>query len=159
MSATSIELGLVVARRKLHGPWASHAWLPVRAITPLPGVAPWTRLGQDGEDELYYAGLATVELHAGSTAHYIDNLAGSPSIWVALQPVGEAVEVGTVTLDPYEGEALTEAVGDMIEVVPMPPEIAETVQAFIAANHVERHFIKRERDRADPEALGRRRRP
>lgn len=158
MSETAVEFGLVVARRKLHGPWASQAWLPIRAIPPLPGVMPWTRLGQDGDDELFYAGAVAAELHAGSTAHYIDNLAGSPSIWVVLQPAGEAIEVGTVTLDPYEGEALTEAVGEMIEVVPMPPDIAATVQAFVAAHHVERGFIKRERDRADPNALGRRRR-
>jgi hypothetical protein len=156
MTGTSIEFGLVVARRRLHGPWASKAWLPVRAITPLVDVAPWTRLGQDGDDELFYAGRVSAELHAGSTAHYSDNLAGSPSIWVVLQPDGDAVQIGTVTLDPYEGEALTEAVGEMIEVVPMPPEIGETVAAFVAAHHVEREFVKRKRDRADPEALGRR---
>jgi Protein of unknown function (DUF3305) len=156
MTGTSIEFGLVVARRKLHGPWATEAWLPMRAIKPLSDVPPWTRLGQDGDDELFYAGQVSAELHVGSTAHYRDNLAGSPSIWVVLQPDGDAVQLGTVTLDPYEGEALTEAVGEMIEVVPMPPEIAETVAAFVAAHHVERTFIKRERDRADPEALGRR---
>jgi hypothetical protein len=44
----------------------------------------------------------------------------------------------------------------MIEVVPMPPDIGETVAAFVAAHHVEREFVKRKRDRADPEALGRR---
>jgi len=159
MSATWIELVLIVARRKLHGPWASETWVPVRAIAPLPGISPWTRLGQDGDDELYYAGRVAAELHAGTTAHYIDNLAGSPSIWVVLKPEGDTVEIGTVTLDPYEGEALTEAVGEMIEVVPMPPEIADKVSAFVAAHHVERAFIKRQRDRVDPEALARRRRP
>lgn len=159
MSGSSIAFGLVVARRRLHGPWADQAWLPVRAITPLPGVAPWTRLGQDGDDELFYAGRVSAELHAGTTAHYIDNLAGSPTIWVVLRPSGDAVEIGTVTFDPYEGEALTEAVGEMIEVVPMPPEIVAEVSAFVAAHHVERAFIKRERDRADPEALARRTKP
>ena len=63
MTGTSIEFGLVVARRRLHGPWASQAWLPVRAITPVVDVAPWTRLGQDGDDELFYAGRVSAELH------------------------------------------------------------------------------------------------
>ena len=39
----------------------------------------------------------------------------------------------------------------------MPPEIEAEVAAFVEAFHVERPFFKRERDRADPEALGPRR--
>ena len=38
----------------------------------------------------------------------------------------------------------------------MPEAIQQLVAAFVAEHHVEQPFIKRKRDRADPEALGRR---
>ena len=69
--------------------------------------------------------------------------------------IGNPVEVAFSA----EGEAFTEAGTDLVEAVPMPSAIAATVAAFVAEHHVERTFHKRARDRADPEALGRRRRP
>jgi hypothetical protein len=38
----------------------------------------------------------------------------------------------------------------------MPPAVREIVEAFVAEHHVERPFVKRKRDRADPQALARR---
>jgi hypothetical protein len=38
----------------------------------------------------------------------------------------------------------------------MPRSIEETIAAFINEHHVEREFVKRQRDRANPEALSRR---
>jgi hypothetical protein len=76
---------------------------------------------------------------------------------VALRPIGgDEHEVATVTADPYEGEALAGGIGEIVEAVPMPPELQAKIAAFFEANHVERIFFKRKRDRADPEALGRR---
>jgi hypothetical protein len=150
-------IGIVVARRKLTGKWADHAWLPVRATSPLPDVAPWTRLGEDGADELFYAGEADITPHPAVTAHYIDNLAGTPSIWVCLNPNEAGMSLGVTTLDPYEGEALTDGLDEIVEAVPMPAQVEEALRAFIETHHVERRFEKRQRDRADPEALGRRR--
>ena len=157
MTDEVFEVGVVVAKRRLKSPWASHAWLPHAVLPAAPAVAPWTRLGQDGEDETFYAGPADVALNASATGHYRDNLtAERPSLWVALRPVGgDEVEVATVTADPYEGEALAEGVGETVEAVPMPAEIQAKVAAFCEAFHVERAFVKRKRDRADPEALGR----
>ena len=37
-----------------------------------------------------------------------------------------------------------------------PAAIKKAVEAFVFEHHVERPFIKRARNRADPEALGRR---
>jgi hypothetical protein len=34
--------------------------------------------------------------------------------------------------------------------------VREMIEAFVAEHHVERPFVKRQRDRADPEALARR---
>ncbi len=39
----------------------------------------------------------------------------------------------------------------------MPAAIQEWLAAFVEAHHVERPFVKRKRDRADPEALAKRR--
>jgi hypothetical protein len=161
---TSVEshfsVGVVVAKRKLKGPWAEHAWLPRAVLPAVPAADPWASLGADGDDELFYAGPAEVWLERGATSHYGDNLtAAQPSVWVSLRPVGgDEVEVGKATVDPYEGESMAEAIGEVVEALAMPPEIQAKVAAFFEAFHVERPFIKRQRDRADPDGMGRRRR-
>jgi hypothetical protein len=38
----------------------------------------------------------------------------------------------------------------------MPPDLEARLAEFFAAHHVEREFYKRQRKRADPDALGRR---
>jgi hypothetical protein len=40
--------------------------------------------------------------------------------------------------------------------VAMPAPVRTAIEAFVAEHHVERPFHKRERSRADPEALARR---
>ena len=153
--ARQLEIGIVIAKKPLKGPWATHTWLPVAALPAAPALAPWTRL--PGEDEIYYAGARDAPLHIRATGHYRDNLtSGAPSVWVVLRPTGEDVELVSVTVDPYEGEALAESIGDVVETVPMPTDVQAEIQAFIDEFHIEQQFFKRKRDRADPEALGRR---
>ena len=158
MAEDQVQVGILIARRKLAGPWADHVWLPHAILPAVPVTAPGTRLNSGNEEEIFYAGAYDVSLHSAETAHYRDNLtSGRPSLWVALQPVaGDEYEVAIVTADPYEGEALTQGNGEIVEALSMPPEIQARIAAFIAAFHVERPFHKRRRDRADPEALGRR---
>jgi len=152
-----LEVGVLVAKRRLTGPWASHAWLPVGILPAPSAAAPWTRLADDGNQELFYAGPFTVALHVSETSHYRDNLvSGQPSLWVALRPLGgETHEIATVSPDPYEGESMAEGIGEIVEAVPMPEAIRFKVAAFVRAFHVERAFVKRKRDRADREALAR----
>jgi hypothetical protein len=158
VTESHFSVGVVIARRKLKGPWADHVWLPHSVLPAVPDAAPWTRLGGGEEEELYYAGAFDVSLHPSETAHYRDNLAsGRPSLWVALRPIaGDEFEIATVTADPYQGEALAGAMDEIVEPVPMPPAIQDKIAAFFEAFHVERPFFKRKRDRADPEALARR---
>jgi hypothetical protein len=150
-----LEVGVVVARRKLKGPWADYAWQPHAVLPAAPAAAPGTKLGGGDEEAIIYAGRYEISLHSSETAHYRDNLAsGRPALWVVLQPTaGDEYEVATVTADPYEGEALTQGNGEIVEAVPMPPEVQDRIAAFVTAFHVERQFVKRKRDRADPEAL------
>ena len=152
MTERSIEVGVVVAKRRLKGPWLSYAWLPHAVLAAAPDAAPWSRLGASDDEETFYAGAFEVELHRSDTGHYRDNLASEqPSLWISLRPVGvDEVEVGAVTADPYEGEAMAEGIGEIVEAVPMPPEVQQRLAGFVEAFHVERPFFKRKRDKADP---------
>jgi hypothetical protein len=155
-----MAVGVVVERRAATSPWIEHVWRPVGVLTGVPEAEPWTSLpGAPGADT-FYAGAAEIELYRTETTNYRDNLAsGQPSLWVVLRPTGgdPPYSVVTVTADPAEGEAFTETATDLVETVAMPEPIVEAVAAFVAEHHVERTFEKRKRDRADPEALGRRR--
>ncbi len=152
-----IAVGVVVAKRKLSNPWADHAWLPAGVLPTVPDAAPGTRLSATEREELFYAGSFEVALHPSETSHYRDNLvSGQPSLWVALRPIGgEDHEIAMVTADPYEGESMAGGIGEIVEAVPMPPEVQRHVAAFVDAFHVERAFVKRQRDRADTEAMAR----
>ena len=154
-----IAVGIVVVRRKADSPWIDFTWKPVAALAGLPDAAPWTLLSQDSDSATFYAGAAGIELYRTETSNYRENLSSSsPMLWVALRPTGvePPYEVFAVTADPAEGEAWTEAGSDLVDVVPMPATVRATIEAFVADHHVERVFHKRQRDRADPEALARR---
>jgi len=145
-----IPVGVVVERHKARSPWVDFLWRPVAVLAGEPSAAPWTPLGTEGETALFFAGGAMIELHRTETTNYRDNLAsGAPALWVALCPVASErpYEVLAVTADPAEGEALTDAGNNIVEAVSMPPDVVEAVAQFIAQHHVERPFVKRQRER------------
>ena len=153
-----IPVGVVVERRKAKSMWADYLWRPVSVLVGKPLAEPWTPIDTKTETILFYGGEAVIELHRTETTNYRDNLAsGAPALWVALQPVASErpFEILAVTADPAEGEALTDAGNNLVEAVPMPPEIAEVVVRFIAEHHVERPFLKRQRRPAAPTLAGR----
>jgi hypothetical protein len=154
-----IPVGVVVERRKAVSQWIDFTWRPVSVLAGQPDAAAWTVLSKKGDGALFYAGAVDIELHRTETGNYRDNLSSAkPSLWVVLRPthVEPPYEVFAVTADPAEGEAFTEAGNDLVEAVAMPDPIRDALDAFIAEHHVERQFFKRQRDRADPEALARR---
>jgi hypothetical protein len=155
----TIEVGVLVERSKGITPWTDYLWRPVGVLPGAPDTPAWTTLSADGERAQFYAGTATIELHRTETTNYRDNLAtGEPLLWVVLRPTDSdpPYAVFTVTADPAEGEAMTEAGNDIVESVPMPDAVQDAVAQFINEHHVERQFFKRKRDRANPEALARR---
>ncbi len=159
-SPPRIEVGVVVERSKAASQWIDFIWRPVTVLHGLPEAAPWTTLGVKGDVTSFYAGSAIVHLYRPETGNYRDNLAsGAPSLWVAMQPTESdpPYQLMVVTADPSEGEALTETATNLVEQVPMPETIQVLVAAFVAEHHVEQTFYKRKRDRADPEAMARRR--
>jgi Protein of unknown function (DUF3305) len=154
-----IPVGVVVERCKASSPWIEHVWRPVAVLAGQPDAAPWTPLAAAAESATFYAGGADIELFRSETTFYRDNLAsGAPLLWVVLRPTETEppYRVQAVTANPAEGEAFTEPGTDLVETVPMPDPVRDTVAAFVAEHHVEQTFFKRKRDRADPQALARR---
>jgi hypothetical protein len=154
-----LPVGVVVERRKAASPWIEHVWRPVAVLAGIPEAAPWTEISTAPDAARFFAGSVDIELHRSETAHYRDNLdSGAPALWVVLRPTGREppFELKTVTADPAEGEGFSEPGTDLVEQVAMPESIRRAVAAFIAEHPAEHSFAKRERDRADPEALGRR---
>jgi hypothetical protein len=154
-----MTVGVVVERRKADSPWVDFLWRPVGILPDAPDMAAWSVLREEEDAVLFYAGSRTIDLHRSETARYRDNLTtGSPMLWVVLSPAeGEwPYTLAAVTADPAEGEAFTEAGANLVETVAMPDVVRQAVESFVAEHHVEREFVKRKRDRANPEALARR---
>jgi uncharacterized protein DUF3305 len=148
-----MTLGVVVERRKARSIWVDFLWRPVSVFVGTPSAAPWTPLDTELETALFYAGQAVIELHRTETINYRDNLAsGAPALWVVLQPTasGQPYDILAVTADPAEGEAFTDAGSYLVEAVPMPSEVMEVIVQFLAEHHVERPFVKRRRQPAEP---------
>lgn len=153
-----IPVGVVVERRKATSSWADFVWRPVAVLGGLPDADPWTLLATNETTVTYYAGAAEIELYRTEADNYRRNLeSNAPMIWVALQPTGgePPYQIAAVTADPAEGEGLTEPGQGIVEAVPMPEPLRDTIAAFAATHHVEHVFTKRKRDRADPETLAR----
>jgi hypothetical protein len=156
---TRIAVGVVVERRKAESPWIDSTWKPVGVLAGTPAAAPWTPLSEEGGVVTYYAGAAEIALYRTETGNYLSNLAtGAPALWVALRPTGvePPYTLFAVTADPAEGEAMTQTGDDVVEAVSIPAAVRAVLEAFVAEHHVERPFVKRKRERADPQALARR---
>ncbi len=154
-----IAVGVVVERRKARSAWIDFNWVPVGVLFGVPEAASWTVLSATEEVTTYYAGAAEIALYRSETGNYLSNLqAAAPSLWVALRATGgePPYRLVAATADPDQGEALTLVGDDLVDAVPMPPPVREIIAAFVAEHHVERPFVKRQRDHADPEALARR---
>ena len=148
-----IAVGVVVERRKARSMWVDCLWRPVTVFAGIPPLAPWTPLGPEAETGLLYAGEAMIELYRTETTNYRDNLAsGAPTLWVVMSPTASdpPYRLLAVTADPAEGEAFTDAGNNLVEAVPMPPDIAEIISSFVAQHHVDRPFIKRQRGPQTP---------
>jgi hypothetical protein len=146
-------VGVVVERRASASPWIDHSWAPVQVLPDAPDIAPFTSLGKEHDRERFYLGAAEVALFKADTSHFADNfLTITPQLWVAVRPTGidPPLELVGVTADPHEGEGFNEQVGDIVEPLPMPVEIAARVAAFYQAHHVEHAFVKRKRHEVDP---------
>jgi hypothetical protein len=147
-----IPVGVVAERRKAKSKWADFLWRPVSVFAGIASTPPWTLLEEGPETALFLAGETVIELHRTETTNYRDNLASGPALWVVMRPIASdpPYELLAVTADPAEGETFTDAGNNLVEAVPMPPDIVEIVARFIARHHVERPFVRRQRDQQTP---------
>lgn len=154
----SIPVGVVVDRIKAESPWVDYIWQPAAVLVGAPAAQPWTQLSGDSDRASFYAGSSSIELYRSDTGNYRDNLMGDSRLWVVLTPSESdpPYNLFMVTADPTEGEAQTETGVNLVETVAMPEAVRAVLDAFVSEHHVEQTFYKRKRDRADPEALGRR---
>jgi hypothetical protein len=153
-----IPVGIIVERRKSQSEWLDYVWQPVAALAGLPLAEPWTVLQRNEDTISFFAGIAEIELYPTEAAYYRDNIVnGEPLLWVAMRASDgvRPFELFKVTADPREGEAMTEAGNDLVETVPMPEPIAAELARFVTRYYVARPFVKRKRNRSDPEALSR----
>jgi hypothetical protein len=151
-----IPVGVIVERRKTSSQWIDFIWRPVAVLPGQPDTPPWSPLSNDGDKTTFYAGGVEIKLYRTETTNYRDNLAAEAGLWVVLRPTGSEPPYAlfTVTADPAEGEAFTEAGTDLVEQVAMPQSVRDIVAAFVAEHHVERTFYKQTRGERD--ALARR---
>ncbi len=145
------RVGVVVERHALASRWATHRWHPAAVLAAVPDTAAWTAIESSGAIARYYAGEAELVLVPSETESYRFNLESrTPSAWVVLRPTvptgdGREIELLTVTLSPSEAEAQSGAGDDVIEAVPLPPELAAWMADFVERHHVERPKFKRKR--------------
>ena len=154
----TIPVGVVVERRRATSPWIDALWRPVTILAGLPEAGLWAVLSDDGNAVTYYGGPAEIALYRSESENYRQNLAsGAPSVWVSLHATGgdPPYAVAAVTADPAEGEGWTEPGDAIVEAVTMPDTVRAEIAAFIAQHPPGPGFVKRQRERADPEALAR----
>lgn len=154
-----IAVGIVVERRQAISQWAEFLWRPVAVLAGLPDAAAWTPLAKDDNVVTYYAGPAEIALYRSEVENYRRNLlANVPAVWVAMQATGgePPYAIAGVTADPAEGEGWTEPGQAIVEAVAMPEPVRDEIEALIARFPFQPGFVKRQRDRSDPEALARR---
>lgn len=152
----TLQVAVLAERRPGVTIWQSHVWRAIAVLEEAPELPAWTKLREEEGREVFFAGTAEITLHRTDTPNYKENLeAAEPLIWVALRETSEGLAIQAVTLDPGEGEIHTEAPAGLVEALPMPAGLRAILASFVAAHHVERTFHKRQRDRQDPDSLGR----
>ncbi|WP_142848125.1 DUF3305 domain-containing protein [Telmatospirillum sp. J64-1] len=149
---------VVAERRRLDNRWQPERWR-VAAVRPGRPETPVGSVLASGPDwTQYYMGHAEITLFPNETANYLFNLnSARPALYVILRRGGPlGMRLLEVTVDPGEIDIHADSGSDLIEALPLPPDLAVWMEGFIAAHHVERPYYKRRRDRADPEILARR---
>jgi hypothetical protein len=151
-----MPVAVIVERRAVDNPWIDHSWKAIEVLPGAPLAAPWTTLAAGPGWTRYLAGVAQLAMYRNETETYKHNIeAEVPAVYVFLRRADEepGLRLLGATVCVGEVEAHSDAGDDIVEAVPMPPEIRDWMAEFVALHHVERAFFKRKRDRADPEAL------
>jgi hypothetical protein len=152
MSADAVmPVSVVVERRETDNQWDAHLWRPV-GVLPRADLEPGKVLAEGEGWTQFYGGVLDIELFRGETDGYRTNLSQeSPSVYVVLRRDADAegleFEPFMATVCPYEAMSYGEGNDDVVEGVPMPPEVMEWLREFVALHHVDKPFVKRKNRR------------
>ena len=151
-----LSVGVVIRKQPGVTRWARWVW---KAIAVLPGAGPadWAEMRRDGEAVEYHAATVEMEVHRKETEGYRVSLSNDPPcVYVILRPsedpeAEQDVDVFRVTASAFEAQDYMDSGEEIVEAVPMPPELIAWVSSFIEIHHVEEEFVKRKRRRWDEE--------
>lgn len=147
MTIQTRMVGVVCVKRRLDTPWSVDSITPHAVLTDAPDMDAPKSLGATQAGELIYFGAAELNFFSGETGDYRDNLVtGAPKLWVVLKPSGTGFALSLVSANPYEGEAASNGSGTIVEALVMPASIAADLARFVEIHHVERAFVKRQRE-------------
>lgn len=153
----TILLGVIAERRRAVSRWIEDYWIPVGVMLAPTDLREADVLVADETMTRYYMGRTELTFYATDTEAYVENLeSGAPALYVVLRRDGDGDHplpwhVQSVTASPHAAQDYEVGSEDVVERVPMPPEVIATVIEFLDAYHVEQTFVKRRRDRVDPE--------
>jgi hypothetical protein len=146
----SFAVGIVVERRPAASRWIDWIWRPLAALEGMPDAEPYTCLSEDPDGTAtYYVGSKDVILYPKGTDGYLLNLSSGGALYVTLRRAEGAplpYALHSVTASPYEAESQLVSGEEIVEPVPMPRAVRETVEAFCEAHPYEEVFEKRQRD-------------
>lgn len=152
MSADAVmPVSVVIERRESANQWDDHLWRPV-GVLPRTAFETGKMLAEGEGWTQYYGGDLDIELFRGETDGYRTNLSqDAPVVYVVLRRNADAdvleFEPFMATVCPYEAMSYSEDNDDVVEGVPMPPEMREWLREFVALHHVDRPFVKRKNKR------------
>jgi len=158
----AMPIGVVIERREIDSRWQQYTFSPVAVIPGAPAMATtdeWRMLREGDGWTHYHAGTIELELHSSATAGYRKNLMNEAAyVFVVLTPGEEADEPDLMpflaTACPDEAMDYFEDSEQIVEGVPMPPELVAWVKDFVDKHHVEVEFKKRKRKPYDPRKEG-----
>ena len=145
-----IPVSVVAERRAPVSRWAEPSLRPMEVFAGRAPHAPGTVL-REGEPALVHLGTHEIVLHRKDTAGVALNLTGDAVLYVIMRPDIDGTALHGVTASDHEAQDHTDAGEDVVERVPMPAGIRETIEAFLARHHVEEPFHKRKRKKDRPE--------
>ncbi len=149
-----MPISVVVERRETKSPWGEHLWRPL-GVLPAAAAAESGKLLAEGDGWAHYqGGRLDIELFKRETEGYLTNLSQEPPrVFIVLRRNEEAegleFEPFMATVCPYEAMGYNEDNEDVVEGVPMPPDIMAWLREFVTAHHVDTPFVKRKNRRKD----------
>ena len=160
MAADAVmPISVVIERRGTGNRWLPDLWRPL-GVLPRTDAERGSQLAAGDGWAHYHGGTLEIELYSGETEGYLTNLSQDPPVvFVVLRRSDEPgvleFEPFLATVCPYEAMGYTQDSDDIVEGVPMPPEIVTWLQEFVTRHHVEVPFQKRKNKRHHDDYGGR----